>query len=491
MNRFDGPEQSVPPEYPLNLTARLDRLPVMATHYVWALLLAANLMLEYYDNAIFAYSIPTIKTHTNLSLEQIGVISSAFFVGMVIGALVGGRLSDKWGRRSVLVWSTVLYSLGALATAFAPNFEIMLISRVVTGIGVQAATSVLLVYIAEMFPSKARGRFVSIVTLGFVVSGVGAAALAMFVLPHGGPNAWRYLLIAGSVGLLIAPIVRFVLPESVRWYISRGQIDSAEKIVRKLEARALRNGPLSEPQVVNLERIKEPSLPQLLRNKAVLRTMAVVTLGYFGSSLAYYLFANWGVYALIHGLQYSEGDAYQTMFVWNLVYCVTPFLTYLFLDRFERKTTILATSILSAIPLVLLGLSTNSSVVIIAGGATAIITGLVVNAYYTYIPETIPTQLRALGSGIVMSGGRFGGAASGVLGATLFSAGGIESVMLTAAACYIIFAIPVVLYGPRTTKRSLDLVTGQELGAINGSQPGSGASRTLAPHLPVSRGKLS
>ncbi|MNF92483.1 hypothetical protein D3C76_1689130 [compost metagenome] len=90
-----------------------------------------------------------------------------------------------------------------------------------------------------------------------------------------------------------------------------------------------------------------------------------------------------------------------------------------------------------------------------------------------------------------MSGGRFGGAASGVLGATLFSAGGIESVMLTAAACYIIFAIPVVLYGPRTTKRSLDLVTGQELGAINGSQPGSGASRTLAPHLPVSRGKLS
>ncbi|EON16368.1 major facilitator superfamily transporter AAHS family protein [Cupriavidus sp. GA3-3] len=466
MNR---PNTVVRPDKPSSILARLDRLPVMASHYVWAALLAANLMLEYYDNAIFAYASPTIKAHTNLSTEQIGLISSAFFIGMIIGALAGGRLSDRWGRRSVLVWTTVLYSLGALATAFAPTYETILASRVVTGIGVQAATSVLLVYIAEMFPGKARGRFVSIVTIGFVVSGIGAAALAMFYLPHSSTGAWRNLFLAGSVGLLIAPLARVILPESVRWCVSRGRSDRAERIVSELEARALRRGPLEEPGIsATQQNAAAPTLRDLINDKAVLRTIAILTLGYFGATLGYYLFGQWGVYSLVYSLKYSEDDAYFILFLWNVIYGITPFVAMLFLDRYERKSTILVVSVLSALPLVVLGISATSWVVIGAGGLASIITGLVVNAYYTYIPETIPTQLRALGSGIVISGGRFGGAAAGVLGAALFSANGMAGVMLAAAACYIVFSIPVALFGPRTTNRSLEAVTDEGPGAANG-----------------------
>ncbi len=473
MNRPASADRSDSAGGPSLLLARLDRLPVMASHYVWAALLAVNLMLEYYDNAIFSYASPTIRAHANLSTEQIGVISSVFFVGMILGALGGGRLSDKLGRRSVLVWATVLYSVGALATAFSPNYETMLVSRLITGLGVQAATSALLVYIAEMFPSKARGRFVSAVTIGFVIAGVGAAALTMFYLPHSEPDAWRHLFLAGSIGLLLAPVARVVLPESVRWCASRGQLDRAERIIRKLEARALRLGPLDAPKAVAVsEDATEPTLCELLQHKAVVRTIAVVTLSYFGATLAYYLFANWGLYSLVYGLNYSEEDAYFVLFLWNLIYCVTPFLAMLFLDRYERKSTILSMSVLSALPLVVLGFSATNWLVIAAGGIAAIVTGLVINAYYAYIPETLPTKLRALGSGIVISGGRFGGAAAGVLGAALFSSGGIQSVMLTAAACYVIFAIPVVLYGPRTTRRSLEVVTGEELGTAEGSRPG-------------------
>ncbi|QUN32319.1 MFS transporter [Cupriavidus sp. KK10] len=469
MNR---PNAVVRTDKPASILARLDRLPVMASHYVWAALLAANLMLEYYDNAIFAYASPTIKAHTNLSTEQIGAISSAFFIGMIIGALVGGRLSDQWGRRSVLVWTTVLYSLGALATAFAPTYETILASRVITGIGVQAATSVLLVYIAEMFPGTARGRFVSIVTIGFVVSGIGAAALAMFYLPHSSSEAWRNLFLGGSVGLLIAPLARFILPESVRWCVSRGRFDRAEGIVSELEARALRHGPLDEPAIATVQpTAAAPTLRDLFNDKALLRTIAVLTLGYFGASLAYYLFGQWGVYSLVYSLKYSEEHAYYIQFLWNVIYGATPLVAMLFLDRYERKSTILVVSVLSALPLAVLGISATSWAVTGAGGLAAIITGLVVNAYYTYIPETIPTQLRALGSGIVMSGGRFGGAAAGVLGAALFSASGMAGVMLAAAACYIVFSIPVALFGPRTTNRSLEAVAGDEPGAANGARP--------------------
>ncbi|MNL18752.1 Multidrug resistance protein MdtG [compost metagenome] len=140
-----------------------------------------------------------------------------------------------------------------------------------------------------------------------------------------------------------------------------------------------------------------------------------------------------------------------------------PFLAMRFLDRWERKNTILFMSVFAALTLAALGMSTGYWAVSIIGGILTVFAGFVLNAYYTYIPETMPTQLRALGNGIVMSGARVGGAVSGVMGAALVSAGGLKYVTWTAAAIYIVFAIPVLLFGPRTTNRSLEAVADEEL----------------------------
>ncbi len=181
-----------------DLAARLDRLPVMLPHVVWISILTVNLMLEYYDNALFAYIVPAIQESTGLGLGRIGMVGTAFFIGMVLGGLVGGRLSDRFGRRWVLVRGTVLYSSGAVLTTFAPNYELLLVSRVITGIGVQAAGAALLVYIAEMFPSATRGRFMSIVTSAFVIIAPVVALLALVVIPDGGPDTWRHLFGVGA-----------------------------------------------------------------------------------------------------------------------------------------------------------------------------------------------------------------------------------------------------------------------------------------------------
>ncbi|WP_232317400.1 MULTISPECIES: MFS transporter [Ralstonia] len=126
----------------------------------------------------------------------------------------------------------------------------------------------------------------------------------------------------------------------------------------------------------------------------------------------------------------------------------------------------------------MLVLSTSYWAVAVIGGALAVFSGFVLNAYYTYIPETMPTQLRALGNGIVMSGARVGGGASGVMGAALVTAGGLQYVTWTAAAIYIAFAIPVLTFGPRTTNRSLEAVADEQLGLRNGGE---------APRLPHTR----
>lgn len=440
----------------VQLAARLDRLPVTTPHIIWISILAVNLALEYYDNALFAYVMPAIAEHTGLGLGQLGTVSSAFFVGMVVGAVVGGRLSDRVGRRQVLVWSTVIYSLGALATAFATGFEAMLFARFVTGVGVQAATSVLLVYVAEMFPSKTRGRFASVLTTGFVVVAPLVALLALVAIPNGGPDTWRHLFIIGSIGLLIAPAVRFGLPESVRWQISRQQFGKAEEVVAKLESIAKKRGPLSEPDVVEDAPLTKQSMRQLLANRSVLRVISVVAVAYFGTTLGYYLFGNWALYSLIEGLNYDEGSAYRIQLIWNVVYCVTPLLALALMDRMERKNLIFSAAAVSAIPLVLLGVSTQNWVVTAAGGAAAITTGLVINVFYAYIPEAMPAQARGMSTGLVIGTGRIGGAASGVLGASLFGAWGVGGVMVTAGICYIVFSLLVVFFGPRTTQRSLE-----------------------------------
>ncbi|MEV0336949.1 MFS transporter [Nocardia sp. NPDC050717] len=438
------------------LAARLDRLPVIPPHIVWISVLAINLALEYYDNALFAYVLPSIAENTGLSLPQLGTVGSTFFVGMIVGALGGGRLSDRFGRRQVLIWATVVYSAGALATAFATSFEAMMFARFITGLGVQAATSVLLVYVAEMFPSKTRGRFASVLTTGFVIVAPLVAFLAMVAIPNGGPDTWRHLFIIGSVGLVIAPLARVILPESVRWQISRGKLDEAEALVTKLETIALRRGPLPEPSVVPDAPVEKRSLRQVFSDKNVVRVIAVVGIGYFGSTLGYYLFGNWALYSLIEGLKYDEGTAYEIQLVWNVVYCVTPLVALALMDRVERKTLIFFGSIASAIPLVLLGVSTQNWVVTAAGGAAAITTGLVINVYFAYIPEAMPPQGRGIGTGVVIGIARVGGAVSGVLGAALFGRWSIGGVMVAAAICYILFSAVVLLFGPRTTQRSLE-----------------------------------
>lgn len=108
MDHSDNAITAVRTRNAADVSARLDRLPVMVPHIVWISILTANLMLEYYDNALFAYIVPAIKENAGLSLGQIGLVSSAFFVGMIVGGLGGGRLSDRLGRRRVLVWATVL-----------------------------------------------------------------------------------------------------------------------------------------------------------------------------------------------------------------------------------------------------------------------------------------------------------------------------------------------------------------------------------------------
>lgn len=457
---------------PAQLVARMDRLPVLGIHVVWIVLLTANLGLEYYDNALFSYLLPHIMSDVRVDLGQIGVITSAFFVGMIVGAIIGGRLSDRFGRRNVLVIATVMYSLGALVTSLSTDFTTLFLARLFTGVGVQAATSALLIYVAEMFPGKARGRVASIVTGAFVIMTPVVGYLALVTVPNGGVHAWRVLFGWGAIGLVLVPLVLLLMPESVRWQLSRGNLDKAFATLEKLERRALAAGKdLPDAQPLSERKVRELRLGEIFRSPKIVKTLIVVSLGNFGAILGTYLFVNYQVYVLVDELGYDESRAYEVVTIWGLAGLVAPLLAMLLMDRFERKSLIFITAAVSAIPLVFMGVATNDWVILVAGGLFVVVNQLIFAALYTYIPESIPTEARGLGSGIIISVGRVGGVVSGVLGAAVYAGGGRLGLMIVAAVVFVVFPLILLLFGPRTTGRSLESVAAEEVGLTDGTGP--------------------
>lgn len=173
---------------------------------------------------------------SDLELDSLltGAVVSASTFGGMFGALAGGPLADRFGRRWTLLLAGMLFSVGAAVSAFAPDLGVLLAGRVVVGIGVGAASVLVPVYIAELAPSRVRGALVAgfqlLTTLGILV-GYGINAMLVDT------EAWRTSLgLAAIPGVLLALGV-LLIPESPRWLIVQGRRDDALRVLRRIRGR--------------------------------------------------------------------------------------------------------------------------------------------------------------------------------------------------------------------------------------------------------------
>jgi MFS transporter, SP family, major inositol transporter len=185
-----------------------------------------------YDTGVISGALPFLKADLNLSdLQEATVVSSLLF-GAMIGALIGGKLSDALGRKGALRFCAILFFFGALGTALAPSFAVMVPARIVLGIAVGAAAATVPVYLAEMAPAHKRGRMVTINELMIVGGQFLAFAInALIDALFGGPSVWRWMLIVAAIPAVALFIGLFFLPESPRWYAVRGKLDEAKQVL--------------------------------------------------------------------------------------------------------------------------------------------------------------------------------------------------------------------------------------------------------------------
>ena len=234
------------PEIRTDIPFRLDRLPWSRFHLLVVVGLGITWILDGLEVTIVGSLGPALQSSQTLGLSSadLGAIASFYVVGAVIGALVFGWVTDRFGRRLVFYVTLVVYLSGVILSAVAWNFWSFAFFRMVTGLGIGGEYAAVNSAIDELIPAKYRGRIDLVVNGSFWVGAAAGALVTPFLLDSRlfpVNLGWRLgFAIGGVLGLSILMLRRFV-PESPRWLVTHCQSEAAERTVEAIEADVIRS----------------------------------------------------------------------------------------------------------------------------------------------------------------------------------------------------------------------------------------------------------
>ena len=186
-----------------------------------------------FDFAVISGALPFLQKQFLLDAYWEGFATGSLALGAILGCLIAGKISDKYGRRPGLMLSAALFALSSLAMAFSPGRDIFIAARFVAGIGVGMASMLSPMYIAEISPAHLRGRMVAVNQLT-VVLGILITNLVNYTLRNNGDDAWRWMFGLGVIPASLFLLGAWLLPESPRWLIKAGRHDIAGTVLQKI-----------------------------------------------------------------------------------------------------------------------------------------------------------------------------------------------------------------------------------------------------------------
>jgi MFS transporter, SP family, xylose:H+ symportor len=186
-----------------------------------------------FDFAVITGALPFLKVQFQLDAYWEGFITASLALGCVIGCLVAGSFSDKYGRKPGLMLAAFLFLISSIAMAFSFNRDVFIFARFVAGIGVGMASMLSPLYIAEVAPANTRGRMVAINQLTIVI-GIFITNVVNYYLSNSGPDAWRWMVGIGAIPSGIFLLGVTWLPESPRWLLKEGKNEMAEAVLNKI-----------------------------------------------------------------------------------------------------------------------------------------------------------------------------------------------------------------------------------------------------------------
>lgn len=199
--------------------------------YLIATVAALAGLLFGYDAGIISGAMLFIKHTFQMTDTQLGIMVSAVPFGALIAAALCGRLSDLFGRKIILIVTAILYIVGSILSTISPTIDILILSRLLLGFAVGLGSYSAPMYIAEIAKYNTRGGLVTLNQLAITV-GIMLSYIVDYIFAYHGH--WRYMLGCGFIPAIILFVCVLTLPESPRWLITKGRLEQAKEILRKI-----------------------------------------------------------------------------------------------------------------------------------------------------------------------------------------------------------------------------------------------------------------
>lgn len=187
-----------------------------------------------YDTGVIAGALLFMKHDLHLTSLTTGMVTSFLILGSAIGAVFAGRVADRFGRKKIILVMAVIFMIGSLGCAMAPNVVIMITFRFILGLAVGGAAAIVPIYIAEIVPANRRWQFVTLQEL-MIVSGqlIAYTSNAAINEVWGGETTWRWMLGVACVPAVILWVGMLFLPDTPRWYAMHGRYREARDVLER------------------------------------------------------------------------------------------------------------------------------------------------------------------------------------------------------------------------------------------------------------------
>jgi len=455
------------PDAGASIAARLERLP--ATRGFWRRVTVLSLggFFEFYDLFLAAYVAPGLVKSGILTATTPGLFGTtgiagfvaAFFFGLFIGTALFGFVADRLGRRVIFMGSLLWYAAASLVMAFQQDAFHLNMWRFICGIGIGVELVTIDTYIAELAPRHVRGRAFAYANIIQFAAIPVVALLGWLLVPRTlfGLDGWRFVVMAGSVGAVLAWFVRARLPESPRWLAQHGRSQEADAIVEAWEIEArLQGATLAEPKP-HVVQTGRGSFWEIWRPPYLGRTTMLIAFNLFQAA-GYYGFAGWVPTLLIaSGIEAPKSLGYT--FIIAIAAPFGPALGLLFTDRIERKWIIVAAALAIAAAGLAFTQAHDMFGVIACGVALTLANNILSFSYHGYQPELFPTRIRARAVGFVYSFSRLSTVFSAFVIAAILKSFGAPGVFVFIAGCMGIVAAVIGFFGPRTKDLPLEKIS--------------------------------
>lgn len=416
---------------PLTRNERLDRLPFTRAHGKLLTGSGIGWALDAMDVGLISFVIAALSKQwpEDLSQTTLSWIASVGFIGMAVGATVGGLLADRIGRRSVFAITLLVYGLATGATALVTSVAALIALRFLVGLGLGAELPVASTLVSEYAPRRIRGRVVVMLEAFWAVGWIAAALIGFFIIPLDAEHGWRWALAFGMVPAVYALVVRFGLPESVRFLEKRGKLDEAERAVRQFEASAGIAPPSEAEAVAARERAQREEAERASGERVSIwstglrrRTFALWAV-WFCINLSYYGAFTW-IPTLLTARGFELHKAFEFTLIITLAQLPGYFVAAWLIEKIGRRITLAAFLAGSAVGAAWYGLAASEPMIIAAGMTLSFFNLGAWGALYAIGPELYPTNIRGTGTGAAAGFGRIASIAAPLIVPPLIALGG-------------------------------------------------------------------